>query len=189
MNNYLDQNARCNALKNLKGLIITKLIDLNIIPYSIRWKKTISGIGSIYLGFMEMMQKEYGPIGIKNLNDAMYNIGLNQAMEILNSIGLEQDLKGCAYAILAMHRIFGIESKIIEYNENKAIIHATHCRWGNCKEGWTDKTCASIEKYETGLVKGILPLADHRYTKRRSSGDSVCEIIITLGKEAPRKIL
>lgn len=169
-------------LNKFKKAIVIKIMDLDMVPYSIKWKKTISGIGSIYIGFMEMMQREYGSEGVRNLNDVMYTIGLNQAEEVLDSIGLERDLKGCAYTILTMHRIFGIKSKIIKRDENKVVIHVTHCRWGNYKEGWTPKTCASIEKYETGLVKGILPLADHVYTKRRSLGDNVCEIIITLGK-------
>jgi len=164
----------------LKQYLIKKIIEFGILPCSIRWKKSVSGIGRMYAEIMEMMQKEYGGEGVKKLSNVMYDIGVKQADEIIKTLGLEKNLEGCVYALLAMHRIFGIKSKIVKKEKNKAVIHVTGCYWGKKVKCWVPKTCASIAQYETGLVKGILSNASHIYTKRRSLGDEVCELIITV---------
>lgn len=163
-----------------KKYVVKKLIDLNIIPCTLKWKKAISGIGRMYADIMSMMQDNYGNEGIEKLSQVMYKIGYGQAQEILKFLGLQRNVEGCAYVLLAMQRIFGIKSKIVEKEKNRIVIHVAHCYWGKRKKGWTPKTCASIACYETGLVKGILPSASHTYTKRRSLGENVCEIIIAL---------
>jgi len=164
---------------NVKKYLTRKVIELDVLPCSIRWKKSVSGVGRMYANVMIMIQENYGTEGVKKLSEVMYNIGLNQADKILESLGLDRTLEGCAYAILAMHRIFGIKSKIVQKDDDKLVIHATFCHWGMRKRGWTPKTCVSIEKYETGLVKKILPTATHFYTKRRSLGNDVCELVLT----------
>lgn len=168
---------------DIKSYIIKKIINLDILPCSIRWEKSISGIGRMYADIMKMMQENYGAEGVKKLNEIMYNIGLNQADEILELLCLERNLEGCAYAILAMHRIFGIKSKIVKKDSNKIVIHVTHCYWGRSEKDWTPQTCASIAQYETGLVNGILPSATHIYNKRHTIGDEVCELIITVKRK------
>ena len=166
----------------MKNYLKKRIIDLDIVPYSIRWKKSVSGIGRMYADIMKMLQENYGSGGVKQLSETMYNIGLNQADEILESLGLERNLEGCAYVLLAMHRIFGIKSKIVKKENDRVIIHITHCYWGKSRKGWTSETCASIAQYETGLVKGILPSAMNFYTKKRSLGNDVCELIIVLNE-------
>jgi len=163
---------------SLKMYLIRKIIDLGLIPYSVRWKKSVSGIGRMYANMMRMMEEDYGAEGVRKLSDVMYNIGVNQADEIRETLGLERNLEGCAYVLLAMHRIFGVKSKIVRRDNDRVVIHVTHCQWGKRKKGWTHKTCASIQQYETGLVKGILPSATHFYTKRRTLDDEVCELIV-----------
>lgn len=109
----------------------------------------------------------------------MYNIGLGQSAEILEQLDLKRDLEGCAYVLLAMHRIFGIKCKIIQKDNKKIIIHARKCCWSGHLEKWNVKTCLSIDNYEAGLIEGILPLSEHAYTKRRSCSDNVCELVIS----------
>ena len=163
---------------SLKTYLTRKTIDLGLIPYSVRWRKSVSGVGRMYANIMIMMDENYGAGGIRRLSEVMYTIGLNQADEIREMLGLERNLEGCAYVLLAMHRIFGVKSKIVQRDKDRIVIHVTDCQWGKRKKGWTPKTCASIQQYETGLVKGILPSATHFYTKRRSLDDEVCELII-----------
>ena len=165
---------------NLKQMVVKKIIEWDLLPCSTKWKKSVSGIGRMYADILKMMEKEYGKAGVEKLGKVMYNIGINQAAEILETLGLERNLEGCAYALMAMHRIFGIKSKIVKKEKDKIVIHVTECCWGKKKKGWTPKTCASIAQYETGLVKSILPNASHIYTKRRSLGDEVCELIISI---------
>jgi hypothetical protein len=43
---------------------------------------------------------------------------------------------------------------------------------------WNARTCLSIDNYEAGLIEGILPFSEHTYTRRRSCGDNVCELVI-----------
>ncbi len=126
-----------------------------------------------------MIQERYEKDGINSLNEVMYNIGLGQSREILEQLDLKRDLEGCAYVLLAMHRVFGIKSKIIQKDNNKIVIHARECCWSGHLEKWNVKTCLSIDSYEAGLIEGILPLSEHAYTKRRSRGDNVCELVIS----------
>jgi hypothetical protein len=144
----------------------------------LKWRKSVSAIGMIYIDILEMMQEKYGKDGIDNLNEVMYNIGLGQSTEILETLGLKRDLEGCTYVLLTMHRLLGIQSKIIQKNNNKIVIHARECCWRGHLTKWNIKTCLSIDNYEAGLIEGILPFSKHKYTKRRSRGDNVCELII-----------
>ena len=111
------------ANMSFKSFLLKRLIVWDFIPYSLRWKKSVSGIGMIYVGTLEMMQEKYGKDGVDNLNEIMYNIGLGQSTEILKMLDLNKDMEGCAYVLLSMHRIFGIKSKIIQKDSNKIVIH------------------------------------------------------------------
>ena len=163
---------------SLKTYLKRKMIEFNLVPCSIRWKHSVSGVGRMYADIMTMVAENYGIEGVRKLNEVMYNIGRNKANEILDVLGLERTLEGCAYALLAGHRIFGVKSKIVHKENDKVIIQANYCYWGKEVKGWTPKTCASIEKYDSGVIEAILPSAKHYTTKRRSLGHNECEIII-----------
>lgn len=168
---------------SLKSFLMKKIIKWDIIPSPVRWRKSVTGTGVLYAQIMNMMQKTYGAEGVKELGEVMYAIGVNQARELLELLGLERTLEGCAYTLMAMHRIFGIKSKIVQKDDNKIVFHVTHCYWGRCIKEWTPHACASIARYETGLVQGILPSVQHSYTKKHTLGDEVCELTITLKNE------
>ena len=78
---------------------------------------------------------------------------------------------------MAMNCVFGIKSYIAKENNNEIIINATECLWKD-KRNWTPKVCASIEKYDVGLIKGIDKSVKYYCTKRRSKGDKICEVIL-----------
>jgi hypothetical protein len=168
---------------SFKSFLLKRLIAWDRIPYPLRWRKSVSGIGMIYVETLGMIQEKYGKEGTENLNQVMYNIGRSQSLEILEELGLKKDLEGCAYAVLAVHRIFGIKSKIVQKDDNSVIIHASKCRWDGYLTKWNVRTCLSIDNYEAGLIEGILPLSEHAYTKRRSCSDDVCELVISLKQE------
>ncbi len=177
----------CNM--SFKSFILKKLIDRDKIPFKLKWKKSVSGIGIIYADILQMMQEKYGKEGVNDLNNVMYNIGLRQSTEILQMMGLKKDLEGCAYVLLVMHRIFGIKSKIVHKDDDKIIIHASKCLWEGHGTNWNTGTCLSIDNYETGLIEGILPLSRHAYTKRRSCGDKVCQLVISTNGKLQLEIL
>ncbi|MDW7731556.1 MAG: hypothetical protein SCH66_03885 [Methanolobus sp.] len=165
---------------SFKSFLLKKMILWYKIPTYVKWKKSVSGIGIIYTETLEMMQEKYGSEGVENLNDVMYNIGLRQATEILEMLDLQKNLEGCAYVLLTMHRMFGIRSKIVHNDNNRIVIHATKCQWGGHIPKWNAGTCISIDHYEAGLIEGILPHSKHEYTKRRSCGNNICELVIKL---------
>ena len=140
----------------------------------------MSGFGVMYSNFYDMMINEYDIQGIKKLDNTMYKIGFKQGPEILKELHLERNIEGCAYVVLTMHKLFGLKSKIAEKNDKRIVIHVSHCSWWNHVDGWTPRTCNSIAHYETGLVNGILPDAVHRYKNKRSLGNEVCELIISI---------
>lgn len=165
---------------NIKNYLIKKMIDFDLIPNSIRLKKSVTGLGTMYSNLYAIMINGKDIQGIKKMNEVMYGIGLNHGPEILKELNLEKNLEGCAYVLLTSHRIFGIKSKIVEKSDKKIVIYASHCSWGNHISGWTPGTCNSIANYETGVVNKILPNATHQYTKKRSLGHEVCELIISI---------
>ncbi len=164
----------------IKNYIIQKIIYHGLIPHSLRWKKNAKAFGVMYSKMHNMMIKEYDVQNVKNLDDMMYNWGFKQGPEILKDLDLEENLEGCAYVLLTAHRLTGLKSKIAEKNDKKIVIHVSHCPWWNHIEGWTPRTCKSIAHYETGLVRGILPNALHQYKSKRSLGNNVCELIISI---------
>ena len=79
---------------SFKSFLLKRLITWNRIPCCLRWRKSVSGIGTIYASILEMMQERYGKDGVNNLNEVMYNIGLGQSREILEQLDLKRDLEG-----------------------------------------------------------------------------------------------
>lgn len=142
-------------------------------PARIRWKKSASGVGRLFNDVFHLLNEGER----KKLAELVYEWGMNDANDIIAALGIERDLHGCAVAIVAMNCVFGIESRIIKEDNNEVIIHATECLWKN-KRNWTPEVCASVERYDVGLVKGIDKNVDYYCTKRRSKGDSVCEVIL-----------
>jgi hypothetical protein len=109
------------------------------------------------------------------LSKMMEDMGREHSEEILRRLGASRDLHGCALALMAYHRVFGIDSSVVEEMRDEIVIHVSSCMWKD-KRGWTPEICASIEGFEAGLVRGIDGSIKHFYTKRRSLGDEVCEM-------------
>jgi len=145
----------------------------NLLPARIRWKKSASGVGRLFNDVFHLLDDGER----KKLAELVYEWGMNDADDAIAALGISRNLHGCAVAIVAMNCVFGIESRIIKEDNNEVIIHATECLWKN-KRNWTPEVCASVERYDVGLVKGIDKNVDYYCTKRRSKGDSVCEAIL-----------
>lgn len=158
---------------NLKSKLIEFMIVHDLLPLRIRWMKSASGVGRMFNDVYHMIGKEDR---IK-LTAMMHSWGLEDADEFIKTLKIKRDLHGCAVAVLALHRIFGIKSRIAEENETEIKILATECLWKN-KRGWSPEVCASIDAYERGLVEGVNSRLKHYYIKRRSNGDEYCELVL-----------
>ncbi len=143
----------------------------DIVPVRARWEQAVSAVGSMYRRFFDMV----GEDDRVRLSGMMEDWGREHAVEIQERLGVCKDLHGCALALMAYHRIFGIKSSIAEESGEEVVIRVSSCMWKD-KRGWTPRVCASIEAFERGLVKGIDGLIKHYYTKRRSLGDPFCEM-------------
>lgn len=155
----------------LRNKIFEYAIKHDVIPLKTRWAQAVSAVGSLYRNFFYLLD----PKDRKKLSMMMEEWGLEHSTEILPRIGAPRDLHGCALALMSYHRIFGIKSSITNESEDEIVIHVSRCMWKD-KRGWTPEICASIEAFETGIVKGIDSLIKHYYTQRRSLGDPVCEM-------------
>ena len=163
---------------NLKSYLVKKLIDLDLIPCRTRWRKTVTGIGRIHADLYLKLRERYGPEGTELLGQVMYDLGVQQANEIIEALDLNRDLEGCAYAVMAMHRIFGIKSRILRRDEDRLIIQITHCRWGRSTDGWIPGMCVTIGRYEDAVIETILPNSHHSYEERYPMGDGTCNLVI-----------
>lgn len=157
----------------LKNKLIEFTIKHDLVPARVRWQRSASGVGRLFNDVFNMLDGD----GRGELTRLMHSWGVNDADEAVGKLGIERDLHGCAVALMAMHRIFGIKSDIINESNEEVIIHATKCLWKD-KKGWTSGVCASIDAYEVGLVEGINKDIKHIVTKRRSRGDKVCELVL-----------
>ena len=155
----------------LKSRLLEQAIKRDLIPAGTKWMQAVSAVGSMDRNMFYLL----GPEDRGRLSGMMEEMGLEHSREILHRIGATRDLHGCALAVMAYHRVFGIKSAIAEETGDEVVIHVTRCAWKD-KRGWTPEICASIQAFENGLVKGIDASIRHRYTMRRSLGDPVCEI-------------
>jgi predicted hydrocarbon binding protein len=161
----------------IKERIARFLVKYDLIPVRIRWKKSVSGFGTIYKDIYRMLNKKRK----KDLTILMFKEGFVKADETIKELGLNKGLKDCAIALMAFHRIFGIKSHISEEKERELRIRVTDCMWLN-KRGWSPEICASLSAFEAGLIKGINKKIHHVYTKRRSLGHDYCEIVLSYRK-------
>lgn len=158
---------------NVKAKLIEFTIRNDLILARIRWERSASGVGRLFNDVFNMLDED----NRRKLTKLMYDWGMSDTNRVVETLKVEKNLHGCAIALMGMHRIFGIKSHIAKENNDEIIIHATKCLWKD-KKGWTPKVCASISAYEIGLIEGINKNIKHFYTKRRSMGDKVCELVL-----------
>jgi len=167
-----------DLIMQFKRVLAEFIVKHDLIPTKTRWNQSVSAVGGLYRNVFNMLN----PVDRTKLAKMMEEWGYMHASEALEKVGVDRDLHGCAIALLSFHRIFGMKSAIINETKNEVTIHVTKCMWKDMK-GWNPQICGSIEAYENGLVKGINESISHVYTKRRSMGDNVCEMI--LRKKSP----
>lgn len=129
----------------LKRMLIEFMVKHDLIPARIKWRKSASGVGRLFNDVFHMLSKE----DRRKLGELMYHWGLEDADKIVEMLGIERDLHGCAIALLAVNSIFGIKSHIVKESDDEIVIHVTKCLWKD-KRGWTPEVCASIERYDMG---------------------------------------
>jgi hypothetical protein len=154
-----------------KSKFIEFIVKHDMIPARVRWKRSASSVGRLFNGIFNTLDDD----GRRTLTKLMYNLGVEDADEIVETLKIKRNLHGCAIALLAINQLFGIKSKISKESDDEIIIHATKCLWKD-KKGWTPKVCASIEAYDIGLVEGINKNVKYFCTRRRSMGDKLCEV-------------
>lgn len=157
----------------IKSSLIEFIVRNDLVPVKMRWRKSASGVGRLFNDVYHMLSAE----DRRKLASLLYEWGLNDAEEVVNTLKIKRDLHGCAIAILTANSVFGIRSKIVMEKKDEVVIHATECLWKN-KRNWTPEVCASIDQYDIGLVTGINKNIRYSCLKRRSRGDEVCEIVL-----------
>ena len=157
----------------LQSRVIEFVIRHNLLPARIRWKKSASGVGRLFNDVFHLLDEGER----EKLSVLMYEWGVNDADDVVRTLKIKRNLHGCAVALMAMNCIFGIKSYIAKEDDDEIIIHATECLWKD-KRSWTPKVCASIERYDVGLMSGIDKNIKYYCTKRRSKGDNICEVIL-----------
>jgi len=159
----------------IKNSLLEFAIRHNLISMKLKWELSVSAVGSLYRDMYNLLDEDERV----KLATVMENMGLEHSKEIAKRLRLSKNLHDCALALMSYHRIFGIESRIVEETENEVVINVSKCMWKD-KRGWTPEICTSIEGFETGLVKGINDSIRHFYSKRRSLGDEFCEMHLKL---------
>jgi hypothetical protein len=156
---------------DVKNKVSEFTVKYDAIPSKMKWQQAVSAVGSMYKRFYYLL----GPDDRSKLEKMMEDWGLEHSEEVLKRLDVSRDLHSCALALMSYNRIFGMKSSIAKESEDRICIRVTDCMWKE-KRDWTPEICASIEAFETGLVKGIDDSIKHYYKKRRSLGDEFCEM-------------
>ena len=157
----------------LRSRFIEFLIVHDLLPAKIRWKKSASGVGRLFKDIFHLLDEKER----KKLAKLMYEQGMSDSDKVVKTLKIERNLHGCAIALMAGNRVYGIKSRIAKENNNEIIVHARECLWKD-RRNWTPEVCAAVEMYDVGLVKGIDKNVEYYCTKRRSKGDNICEVIL-----------
>ena len=107
----------------------------------------------------------------------LYDWGFQDSDEVVKLLGIDRDLHGCAIALITANHVFAMKSHIVKENKDEIVIHVIDCRFKD-RDDWNPKHCASIDRYDHGLIEGINKNVKFTVTKRRSKGDKVCEAIL-----------
>lgn len=158
----------------IKKTLIEFMVKHNLLPLKIKWEKNVEAVGSLYRNIFYMLDTK----NRVKLTRMMEEWGAIDADKVVKELRVNRNIHGCAIAVLAFHQLFAIESLIVEETEDRVVIHITKCKWKD-KKGWNPGICASIAAYETGMVRSINQEVNPLYIKRRSQGDSICELILT----------
>lgn len=157
----------------VKSKIIEFIVKGDHTPKKLKLERNVDGIARLYSGTFNLLDAD----GKRKLAKMMYDWGLQDADEVVQLLGIKRDLHGCAIALLGANSLFGMKVRIASEDNNKVVIHGTDCRWKD-REDWSPALCASIDRYDFGLVMGINKDIELTCTKRRSKGDDVCEYIL-----------
>ena len=157
----------------LKSKLFEFIVKKDLIPKKLKWEKNVDGIARLYSGAYNLLDSN----GKRKLVDMMYDWGIQDSDNVVKLLGIKRDFHGCAIALIAANHAFGMKSRIVKEDEGKIVVHVTDCRWKDRKD-WNPKLCASIDRYDHGLIEGINKDVKCVVTKRRSKGDNVCEAIL-----------
>jgi len=158
---------------NFKAKLIEFVIKSDLMPEGIRWKVCANGVGRLFNDVFKIIERDQR----QDITKLMYEWGIADADRVIEALKAERDLHGCAIAVIGMNQIFGIKSHIQRESSEEVIVHATECLWKDLKD-WTPEVCSSISAYDVGLVAGINKDVRQFFTKRRSMGDNVCELVL-----------
>jgi len=157
----------------LKSNTAEFIVKRDLIPKKLKWERNVDGIARMYCGAYSLLDST----GKKKLTDMLYNWGFQDSDEVVKLLGINRNLHGCAIALITSNHAFAMKSHIVKETEDEIVIHVTDCRFKD-RDDWTSKHCASIDRYDFGLIEGINKNVKLTVTKRRSKGDTVCEAIL-----------
>ena len=157
----------------LKSKLAEFIAERDLIPKRLKWERNVDGVARLYSGAYSLLDSS----GKKKLTDMLYGWGVQDSAEVAGLLGIERNLHGCAIALITANHTFAMKSNIVKENKDKIVIHITDCRFKD-RDDWTPKHCASIDRYDHGLMEGINKNVKLTVTKRRSKGDAVCEAIL-----------
>jgi len=161
----------------LKSKTAEFIAKKDLIPKKLKWERNVDGIARLYSGAYNLLDSN----GKKKLIDMLYDWGLQDSDEVVKLLGIDRDLHGCAIALITANHAFAMKSHIVKETDDEIVINVTDCRFKD-REDWTPKHCASIDRYDHGLIEGISKNVKLTVTKRRSKGNKVCEAILTKKK-------
>ena len=157
----------------LKSKIAEFIAKKDLIPKKLKWERNVDGIARVYCGAYNLLDSN----GKNKLADMFYDWGFQDSDEVVKLLDINRDLHGCAIALITANHAFAMKSHIVKETEDEIVIHVTDCRFKD-RDDWTPIHCASIDRYDHGLIEGISKNVKLIVTKRRSKGDTVCEAIL-----------
>ncbi|BDZ69793.1 L-2-amino-thiazoline-4-carboxylic acid hydrolase [Methanobacterium petrolearium] len=103
--------------------------------------------------------------------EAMFSAGLSLGQKFKKMLGVEDSFKKVILAAKILYNVLGIEFTVIESEEERLIMVVHRCF---LSEYYTHDTCLVLSAADEGVVHGLNPRINMKFTERITEGAPCC---------------
>jgi hypothetical protein len=114
---------------------------------------------------------------------ALFRVGENLGKQTLAKLGVGDNHKDLTMAARILYRVLGINFQLKWLDDFNAEVTIDHCALADC---YSELTCQVLSATDEGVIKGLQPNVQLKFTKYMTSGCGKCKAALTLNKETSR---
>ena len=111
---------------------------------------------------------------------ALFRVGENLGKQTRSKLGVGDSHKDLTMAARILYRVLGINFQITWPDGSDAEVTIDHCALA---ERYSELTCQVLSATDEGVIKGLQPNVQLKFTQFMTSGCGKCKAVLTLNKE------